>query len=52
MDVQLFGINQLTAPIELRERLSLDGAGVADLLRNMIAQAPVAEAVLASSSRV
>jgi glutamyl-tRNA reductase len=46
MDVRLLGINHLTAPIELRERLALDGAGVADALRDVIAQAPVAEAVL------
>ena len=46
MDVQLLGINHHTAPLELRERLALDGAGVAAVLREIRGDAAVAEAVL------
>jgi len=46
MDVQLLGINHHTAPLELRERLALDGAGVSALLRDIRNDAGVAEAVL------
>ena len=46
MDLSLLGINHHTAPLELRERLALDGDGVAALLRDLRADAAVAEAVL------
>jgi glutamyl-tRNA reductase len=46
MDVQLLGINHHTAPLELRERLALDGAGVAAVLRDIRSDAAAAEAVL------
>jgi glutamyl-tRNA reductase len=46
MDLQLLGINHHTAPLELRERLALDGAGVAAVLRDVRDDAAVAEAVL------
>jgi glutamyl-tRNA reductase len=46
MDLQLLGINHHTAPLDLRERLALDGDGVATLLRDLRANAAVAEAVL------
>jgi glutamyl-tRNA reductase len=46
MDVQLLGINHHTAPLELRETLALDGAGVSAVLRDIRSDAAVAEAVL------
>jgi glutamyl-tRNA reductase len=46
MDVQLLGINHQTAPLELRERLALDAAGVAAILREVRHDPAVAEAVL------
>ncbi|MCK7479044.1 MAG: glutamyl-tRNA reductase [Candidatus Moduliflexus flocculans] len=46
MDVRLLGINHHTAPLELRERLALDGAGVAAVLREIRSGVAAAEAVL------
>jgi glutamyl-tRNA reductase len=46
MDLQLLGIDHHTAPLELRERLALDGAGVSAILRDIRNDAAVAEAVL------
>ncbi len=46
MDLLLLGINHHTAPLELRERLALGRDGVATLLRDLGANADVAEAVL------
>ena len=46
MDLHLLGINHQTAPLELRERLALDAAGVAALLREVCHDPAVAEAVL------
>ncbi|MGE5199257.1 MAG: glutamyl-tRNA reductase [Rhodospirillaceae bacterium] len=46
MDLRLLGINHHTAPLELRERLALDGAGVSALLREIRSSDVVAEAVL------
>ena len=46
MDVLLLGINHHTAPLELRERLALDAAGVAAMLRDIRGDAAAAEAVL------
>ena len=46
MDVRLLGINHHTAPLELRERLALDGAGVAAVLREIRSDGAAAEAVL------
>jgi glutamyl-tRNA reductase len=46
MDVHLLGINHHTAPIELRETLALDGAGVSAVLKDVRNDAAVAEAVL------
>ncbi len=46
MDVQLLGLNHHTAPLELREKLALDDAGVSAVLRDIRSDAAVAEAVL------
>jgi glutamyl-tRNA reductase len=46
MDVQLLAVNHHTAPLELRERLALDAAGVAAGLRDVRNDPAVAEAVL------
>jgi glutamyl-tRNA reductase len=46
MDLRLLGINHHTAPLELRERLALDGAATSALLRDIRNDTGVAEAVL------
>ena len=46
MDILLLGINHHTAPLELRERLALDGPGVTALLRDIRSDAAAAEAVM------
>ena len=46
MDLRLLGINHQTAPLELRERLALDGAATSALLRDIRNDTGVAEAVL------
>ncbi len=52
MQVQLLGINHHTAPIELREALALDAAGVGAALRSIRSTPAVAEAaILATCNR-
>lgn len=46
MHVQLLGINHHTAPLDLREALALDAAGVSAALRDLRQHPAVAEAVL------
>lgn len=46
MDVVLFGINHHTAPLELREALALDGASAPGVLRGLLDDPAVSEAVL------
>ena len=46
MQVQLLGINHHTAPLELREAMAMDGAGVLETLREIRGDAAIAEAVL------
>ncbi|MEW5984682.1 MAG: glutamyl-tRNA reductase [Acidobacteriota bacterium] len=52
MQVQLLGINHHTAPIELREALAMDGAGVRGMLRDIRTNPATGEAaILATCNR-
>ena len=49
IELWVFGLNHRTAPVELRERLAFPDEEVADVLRRILAAAPLDEAVLVST---